>query len=93
MRYGTATSPAFQAAIPDFGEPKPRQTAQGIRLCAGTGCTTRLSKYNKGEFCNACQMKMAKIRVIDAVQEAVTPRSPHDHTSIIVVKDFRREAA
>ena len=30
---------------------RPRKTYEGGRVCAASGCTTRLSAYNKNEFC------------------------------------------
>ena len=30
---------------------RPRKTYEGGRTCAADGCTTRLSSYNKNEFC------------------------------------------
>lgn len=38
-------------AIQKLNGGRPRKTYEGGRTCAAAGCTTKLSSYNKNEFC------------------------------------------
>ncbi len=45
------------------GRPRRPKSYEAGRVCGGTGCETRLSRYNKGEFCHVhAPVKFPRVR-------------------------------